>query len=105
MSPWLYLLGVGILGGVWPMLIKLSNNYQRILPLVGVVMIWAVLIVVFNKVLRTIPMAIAYSTFVGIGAISASMLGYYVFGERINLVQIACIGLILGGIAGLAGQQ
>jgi len=83
------------------MLIKLSNNYQRILPLVGVVVIWAILIVVFNKVLRTIPMAVAYSTFVGIGAISASLLGYYVFGEKINVMQFACIMVILGGIAGL----
>ena len=48
-------------------------------------------------------MAVAYSIFVGIGAISASLLGYYVFGERINLMQIACIALILGGIAGLKG--
>ena len=101
MLVWLLLLAVGLLGGLWPLLIKISNNYQRLLPLVGVVLIWAVLIVVFNKVLRTIPMGVAYTAFVGVGAMSASLLGYFVFGERLNLPQVFCMAVIVAGIMGL----
>jgi quaternary ammonium compound-resistance protein SugE len=51
--------------------------------------------------LKSIPLGTAYAVWTGIGTIGAVIAGMILFGESAALVRLACIGLIVVGIAGL----
>ena len=51
--------------------------------------------------LRTLPVGTAYAVWTGVGTIGTALLGIALFGESADLIRLACIGLILGGIVGL----
>ncbi len=50
---------------------------------------------------RTIQLSIAYTVWVGIGAIGAFLGGLFLFGEKVNFFQIVCLVLVVLGIIGL----
>ena len=51
--------------------------------------------------LKKLPLGTAYAMWTGFGIIGTSLLGVFVFGEKLTLAQIFCILLIAVGIAGL----
>jgi quaternary ammonium compound-resistance protein SugE len=51
--------------------------------------------------LKTIPMGNAYAVWTGIGAVGVAIVGIVWFTEVADIKRIACIGLIVLGIAGL----
>jgi quaternary ammonium compound-resistance protein SugE len=51
--------------------------------------------------MRGMPAGVAYSIWTGAGAIGVTLLGGVLFGERIAAPQLACIALIVAGVAGM----
>ena len=51
--------------------------------------------------LRTIPVGTGYAVWTGIGSIGTAILGIILFAEPATAARLACIGLIVAGIAGL----
>lgn len=51
--------------------------------------------------LKTLPIGTAYAVWTGIGAVGTAILGIMLFGDPATLARLACIGLIVAGIAGL----
>ena len=51
--------------------------------------------------LRTIPVGTGYAVWTGIGSIGTAILGMILFAEPATAARLACIGLIVAGIAGL----
>jgi quaternary ammonium compound-resistance protein SugE len=51
--------------------------------------------------MKTIPVGTAYAVWTGIGAAGTAILAMFLFGESAAPVRLACIGLIVAGIAGL----
>jgi quaternary ammonium compound-resistance protein SugE len=51
--------------------------------------------------LRDLPVGTAYAVWTGIGTIGTAILGIVLFGESADPARLACIGLIVAGIAGL----
>lgn len=52
-------------------------------------------------VLKEIPMGVAYAIWAGAGIVAITTIGLFVFGQKLNLIQFACIGLIAVGAVGL----
>lgn len=50
---------------------------------------------------RQLPIGIAYAVWTSIGAAGTAIAGFLIFGEPAGWPRIACIGLILTGVAGL----
>jgi quaternary ammonium compound-resistance protein SugE len=50
---------------------------------------------------KTLPIGTAYAVWTGIGAVGAAIAGLYLFGESANAARLACIALIVAGVAGL----
>jgi quaternary ammonium compound-resistance protein SugE len=46
-------------------------------------------------------MGTAYAVWTGIGAVGTAVIGMALFGEPRAALRVACIGLIIAGIAGL----
>ena len=53
------------------------------------------------QALRSIPLGTGYAVWVGIGAVGTALLGMWLHGEPASWPRLACIGLIVAGIAGL----
>lgn len=51
--------------------------------------------------LRTLPLGTAYAVWTGIGAVGTALVGIVVFREPATMARIACLTLIVTGIAGL----
>jgi quaternary ammonium compound-resistance protein SugE len=58
-------------------------------------------VVLLSIALRTLPVGTGYAVWTGIGAVGTAILGIVLFGEPATAARIACIGLIVAGIAGL----
>jgi quaternary ammonium compound-resistance protein SugE len=51
--------------------------------------------------LRTLPLGTAYAVWTGVGTVGTALLGIALFGEPATAMRLACIALIVAGIAGL----
>ena len=58
-------------------------------------------IVLLGLALKTLPVGTAYAVWTGIGTVGMAILGIFLFGEPATAMRLACIGLIVAGIAGL----
>lgn len=54
-----------------------------------------------SQAIKTIPLGTGYAIWTGIGAAGTAILGILLFAESAALPRLACIGLIIAGIAGL----
>ena len=51
--------------------------------------------------LRSLPLGTAYAVWTGIGTLGTAVLGIVLLGEAASVSRLACIALIVAGIAGL----
>jgi quaternary ammonium compound-resistance protein SugE len=98
---WSYLVVAGVLEIVWAIGLKYAAGFSRLVP--SVVTIAAMLASVWflALALRTIPVGTGYAVWTGIGSIGTAILGIILFAEPATAARLACIGLIVVGIAGL----
>lgn len=51
--------------------------------------------------MRGLPAGTAYAVWTGIGSVGITLLGILLFGDSPSVARLACIALIVGGVAGL----
>jgi quaternary ammonium compound-resistance protein SugE len=98
---WTYLLIAGLLEIVWAVGLKYTEGFTRLAPSVVTVAAMAASMVFLGLALRTIPIGTGYAVWTGIGAVGTALLGIVLFAEPATATRLACIGLIVVGIAGL----
>jgi len=98
---WSYLVVAGVLEIVWAIGLKYAAGFSRLVP--SVVTLAAMLASVWflALALRTIPVGTGYAVWTGIGSIGTAILGIILFAEPATAARLACLGLIVVGIAGL----
>lgn len=98
---WLFLVIAGLLEIVWAIGLKLSNGFSHmgwsIVTVLGMIASFYFL----AQALKTIPVGTGYAIWTGIGAAGTAILGIVLFSESAGLPRLACIALIVAGIAGL----
>jgi quaternary ammonium compound-resistance protein SugE len=57
--------------------------------------------VLLSRAMRDLPLGTSYAVWTGIGAVGTAVWGIVALGEPRSVVRLACIGLIVAGIAGL----
>lgn len=105
MMPLILLLIAGLLEAVWAVGLKHTDGFSRLWPSVGTVAAMLVSFVLLARAMQALPLGLAYTVWVGIGAVGAIVGGAWFFGERLTPAQFACIGLIAVGIVGLKATQ
>lgn len=98
---WVYLFTAGFFEIVWALGLKLSDGFTK--PLAAFITVAALILsMIFMAMsLKSIPMGTAYAIWTGIGAVGTAVLGIIIFGEPKHAIRLACIALIIIGIAGL----
>ncbi len=99
--PWIYLFLAGVLEVGWAIGLKYTDGFTRPLPTILTVLSMVASVGLLGLAVRDLPIGTAYAVWTGIGTVGAVTMGMVLFGDPATVARIACIGLILIGIAGL----
>jgi quaternary ammonium compound-resistance protein SugE len=98
---WVWLTVAGLLEVVWAVGLKYTEGFTRLWPSAITLAAMAASVYCLAVAVRTIPIGTGYAVWTGIGAVGVAILGMVLFGESRAALRIACIGLVVLGIAGL----
>lgn len=101
MNPWLLLILAGLLEVTWAIGLRWSAGFTRLWPSVWTIGAMLASFYLLALAVRGLPLGLAYTVWVGIGAVGATVAGRLLFEERLGLAQAACMVLVIAGIAGL----
>lgn len=80
------------------MTLKISEGFSRPIPSAIVVVGYAAAFYFLSMTLKTIPVGIAYAIWSGVGIVLISILGWIIYGQRLDAAALAGMGLILAGV-------
>ena len=98
---WVMLILAGIFEVSWAIAMKYSNGFTEIFPTVITVIGYILSAVFLSAALKQLPLGTAYAMWTGFGIVGTSVLGIFLFQEKLTLAQMLCVLLIVVGIAGL----
>ncbi|WP_132254217.1 quaternary ammonium compound efflux SMR transporter SugE [Methylobacterium segetis] len=98
---WAILFVAGLLETGWAIGLKYTEGFSKLVPSVLTLAAMAASVVLLSLALRSLPVGTGYAVWTGIGAVGTALLGIVLFGEPATPARLACIGLIVAGIAGL----
>ncbi|CAN5425696.1 SMR family transporter [soil metagenome] len=78
--------------------LKSSEGFTRLLPSLVVIVGYGAAFYFLSLTLRTMPVGIAYGIWSGLGIILISAIGWFAFGQKLDLPAIVGLGLILAGL-------
>jgi quaternary ammonium compound-resistance protein SugE len=98
---WIYLAVAGLLEIGFAFGMKWSEGFSRPLPAAataatGIASIW-----LLSMALRVLPIGTAYAVWTGIGAAGTALVGMALLGESVTAARLACLAMIVAGVAGL----
>ncbi|PKL39357.1 MAG: QacE family quaternary ammonium compound efflux SMR transporter [Candidatus Riflebacteria bacterium HGW-Riflebacteria-1] len=99
--PWLILIIAGCFEVLWALGLKSSEGFTRLGPSVFTVITLFLSLFLLSVALRNIPIGTAYAAWTSIGALGTAIAGVMLYNEPIGFVKVACLLMILGGVAGL----
>lgn len=98
---WLILIVAGLLEVVWAVGLKYTDGFTKPLPSVITIVAMAASFYCLSLAMRSLPLSIAYTVWVGIGMVGAVIFGVIFLKEPINMVKGISLLLIISGILGL----
>ena len=98
---WLILILAGVFEVTWACSMKYSNGFTVIVPAIITIVGYIASAVFLSIALKHLPLGTAYAMWTGFGIVGTSILGIFLFQEKLSISQIICIILIVVGIIGL----
>jgi quaternary ammonium compound-resistance protein SugE len=97
---WMILIAAGVCEVLWAAGLK---KYGFSATRGGALTVFLMLLsfVLLSRAMRDLPLGTSYAVWTGIGAVGTAVWGIVALGEPRSVVRLACIGLIVVGIAGL----
>jgi small multidrug resistance pump len=96
--PYLYLAGA-ILGEVIATsALKASEGFTKLLPSILVVAGYGVAFYLLSIVLKTIPVGVAYAIWSGAGVALITVIGWVLYGQKLDPAALAGMALIVAGV-------
>ncbi|ELC3206658.1 multidrug efflux SMR transporter [Vibrio parahaemolyticus] len=98
---WLILIFAGLLEVVWAVGLKHTNGFTKPIPSIATVTAMAASFYCLSIAMRSLPLSIAYTVWVGIGMVGAVLFGVVFLKEPLNTFKLISLLLIIVGITGL----
>ena len=98
---WTILVVAGLLEIGWAAGLKYSHGLSRPGPAVATVATMVASMWLLAVAVRSLPVGTAYAVWTGIGTVGTALVGIAMLGEPATSIRLACIALIVAGIAGL----
>ena len=78
--------------------LKASEEFTRLVPSLVVVVGYGMAFYLLTLVLRSIPVGVTYAIWSGVGVAAVTLIGWVVYGQKLDLAAMAGIGLIVAGV-------
>jgi small multidrug resistance pump len=78
--------------------LKASNGFTNLLPSILVMIGYGIAFYCLSLTLRTIPVGIAYAIWSGAGIVLVSLIGWALYGQKLDFWAIVGIGFIILGV-------
>ena len=75
-----------------------SEQFTRLLPTLMMAVCYAGSFFFLSQVLRVMPLGIAYAIWSGLGIVFVSLIGLWVFGQRLDAPAVIGLALIITGV-------
>ena len=75
-----------------------AQHFTRLGPTLMMVVCYAIAFYFLSWSLRYVPVGIAYAIWSGLGIVLISLVGYFVFGQKLDLAAMIGLGLIIAGV-------
>lgn len=98
---WFILFIAGLFEVAWAVGLKYSAGFSKLYPSLLTIGCMLISFTLLAYALKTLPVGTGYAVWTGIGAVGTAVLGMFLFQEPRDGVRVACILLIVIGIAGL----
>ena len=98
---WIILLLAGLFEIGWAIAMKYSDGFTVLLPSVITAVGYIASAVFLSMALKQLPLGTAYAMWTGMGIVGTTVLGVFLFQEKLSVPQVICVILILVGIIGL----
>ena len=95
---WLYLGAAILFETIGTTALHASQQFSRLWPSVLVVFAYGASFYLLAIVLKTIPVGVAYAIWSGLGICFIAVIGYVIFGQRLDLPAVIGLGMIIAGI-------
>jgi len=79
--------------------LKASNGFTRLIPSVVVVLGYGLSFWWFSVALKLgVPVGISYAVWSGVGTVGVMLVGRFVYGESVSMIQYAGAAVVIGGV-------
>lgn len=78
--------------------LKLSDSFTRLWPATVTVLFYLLAFWSLTIPMRTIPTGIIYAIWSGAGIVLISLVGWVVYGQKLDMAALAGMGLIIAGV-------
>ncbi len=95
---WLAVITAGLLEVGFATMLKLSNNFTKVLPSIGFLIFATGSFSLLAWSLKVLPIGTAYAVWTGIGAAGTAILGMVIFKDPVSLARIMAIIFIITGV-------
>ena len=99
--PWTLLFLAGLFEVGWAVGLKYTEGFTRLVPSVLTVSAMTASVVLLGLAMKHLPVGTAYAVWTGVGTVGTVILGIVLLGDSAAPLRLACLGLIVLGIARL----
>jgi len=78
--------------------LKQSNQFTNPVPTILTLLCYGAAFYFLSITLKTLPVGIAYAIWSGLGIVLISIVGFVVFGQKLDLAAVIGLGLIIAGV-------
>lgn len=96
--PWITLIVAGLFEIVWASLLDETDGFTRWWPTLGFIVTLAASMYLLSVAAQSIPIGVAYATWVGIGAVGAYLVAVLVKGVETNPAQVLAVSALIASI-------
>jgi len=78
--------------------LKASEGFSRLWPSVIVVVGYVISFYCLSLTLKVLPVGVVYAIWSGVGIILITLMGWLIYGQKLDLAALAGMGLIVAGV-------
>jgi len=98
MKSWMLLLCAVFCEVVGTSAIKYSEGFTKVVPTIVVFIGFGVAFYLLSITLKVIPIGMAYAVWSGLGIVLISVIGHFVFNQRLDVPAFIGMSFIIGGV-------
>ena len=98
---WIWLFVAILLEVAATVFLKLSNGFSKLIPTLIMALLYAVSFLPLAIALKKMDVSVAYAVWSAVGTAMVTIMGTFLFYEKISLVKVGGIALIILGVVAL----